>query len=109
MALLSAPLSVGDLRGVIYTFQVAGDVLPVHVHGPLDVHITIVARGRVRAENGVMKRGEFVIEETLDLGPGRCIDTVPGVYHQFVAMTDDARIFNIIKKAQVKDGSDTAR
>jgi mannose-6-phosphate isomerase-like protein (cupin superfamily) len=107
MSLLSAPLVAGDLRGAIYTFQVAGDVLPVHVHGPFDAHITIVARGRVRVENGVTKDGSFLIEETIDLGAGRCIDTEPGVYHQFIATTDDTRIFNIIRT--IERGAGTAR
>jgi hypothetical protein len=107
MSLLNAPLAAGDLRGVIYTFQVAGDVLPVHVHGPFDAHITIVARGRVRAESGIMKDGVFMVEEALDLESGRCIDTEPGVYHRFIATVDDTRIFNIIRTIQ--RGPDPAR
>lgn len=98
MSLRSVPLSVGDLRGVIYTFEVAGDVLPYHTHGPLDAHITIVARGRVRMELGILKDGAFLIEEAMGLREGGCVDTVPGVYHQFVATTDDARIFNIVTR-----------
>jgi mannose-6-phosphate isomerase-like protein (cupin superfamily) len=107
MSLLNAALVAGDLRGTVYTFQVAGDVLPLHVHGPFDAHITIVARGSVRVENGIMKDGSFLIEETMVLGAGRCIDTEPGVYHQFTATADDTRIFNIIRTSE--RGPGTAR
>lgn len=48
-----------------------------------------------------------MIEETIDLGAGRCIDTEPGVYHQFIATTDDTRIFNIIRT--IERGAGTAR
>jgi quercetin dioxygenase-like cupin family protein len=110
MSLRNAPLLVGDLRGMIYTFEVVGDTLPRHTHGPEDAHITIVARGRVRMEVGIMKDGAFLIEETTELSAGGCIDSAPGVYHQFVATTDDARIFNIVSKL-AKDSSapNTAR
>lgn len=107
MSLLNIGLSTGDLRGVIYTFEVVGDTLSYHTHGVNDAHITIVARGRMMMQLGIVVDGQFVVEETMELGEGKCIDTEPGVYHQFVSLTDDARIFNIIKR--LASGTDTAR
>ena len=45
----SRPLELGKLTGVIYDFQEVGDELPLHVHGEQDIHISIVARGRLKA------------------------------------------------------------
>ena len=38
--------NLGDIRGMIYDFPKAGDVLAKHTHTEDDVHITIVARGK---------------------------------------------------------------
>ena len=59
-------------------------------------------------ELGIVKDGAFVIKETMDLKPGACVDTAAGVYHQFVATSDDARIFNIVNKFTMNpDAKDT--
>ena len=49
MSLHERPLAIGKLTGTIYDFDVVGDELPLHVHGEHDIHISIVARGSVRA------------------------------------------------------------
>ena len=49
MSLLSRPLSLGKLDGVIYDFENVGDELPRHNHGVNDIHISIVARGKIKA------------------------------------------------------------
>jgi quercetin dioxygenase-like cupin family protein len=96
MSLRQADLAIGNIRGTIYTFEQAGDVLPWHVHGQTDAHITIVARGQMRMETSA-DRGR-TISDTYELAEGHCIDTGPGVFHQFTALTDNVRIFNIIKE-----------
>jgi quercetin dioxygenase-like cupin family protein len=93
---VSAPLvkrvHTGDLRGTIYDFAAAGDVLPTHRHGPDDVHISVVARGRFRC------RGSFPQRE-VELAEGAFVDWDAGVEHEFQALTDKARLVNIIKRA----------
>ena len=88
--------NVGDLRGVIYTFDWAGDILPMHTHGEEDVHITVVARGSFNCA----VRGE----EDSTLAAGTIVDWEPGVWHEFVALEDNSRLVNIIKKAPPIDG-----
>ena len=87
MSLLSTPLSAGALRGVVYTFEKAGDMLPMHGHGDADAHITVVARGRVRCHNADWSV-EGAAGDVWDLDAGQ---------HEFVALEDNSRIVNIIK------------
>jgi cupin superfamily acireductone dioxygenase involved in methionine salvage len=78
-------------RGTIYTFKMAGDVLPMHRHGADDVHITCIMRGRFRIHGPDPKVGDKEFEA------GAFIDWAPGVDHEFIALTDNARIANSIK------------
>lgn len=87
--LLNKPLSVGDIRGTIYDFEKSGDILEKHVHTENDVHITIVARGKVKAYS---HDWEIVAEA------GKVIDFRVGEPHEIMALEDNTRIFNIIKK-----------
>lgn len=88
--LLADPFKdLGDLRGTRYDFEKAGDILPKHVHTENDVHITIVARGRIKAYS---HDWEIIAE------PGQLIDFRPGEPHEIMAIEDNTRIFNIIKK-----------
>ena len=82
---------LGDLRGAIYDFEQTGDVLPMHVHDENTVHITIVARGKIKAYSH-----DWSIEAT----PGQLLDFRVGEPHEIVALEDNTRIFNIIKKYQ---------
>lgn len=86
--LLSKPLVYGDLRGTMYTFEKAGDVLPKHNHTENDVHITIVARGRLKA---------YSHDWELEASAGQLLDFRPNEPHELMALEDNTRIFNIIK------------
>ena len=99
MSLHSRTLSAGRLWGVIVTFEQAGDCLKWHTHTPANAHVTIVARGRVIMETGTPNAAAgYDVSHTYELAEGHCIDTEAGIYHQFVAMTDNARIFNLAKE-----------
>ena len=88
--LLGKPLeNLGDLRGVMYDFEKVGDILSKHVHTEEDVHITIVARGKIKVYSH-----DWSIEAT----PGQVLDFRAGEPHEFMALEDNTRIFNIIKK-----------
>lgn len=87
--LLGKQISAGDLVGTMYDFEYAGDVLPKHVHGESDVHITIVARGRLKA---------YSHDWEMEAVAGQMLDFRPGEPHELMAMEDNTRIFNILKK-----------
>ena len=88
--LLNKPLKdLGDIRGTIYDFEKAGDILPKHVHTEDDVHITIVARGKLKAYSH-----DWEIEATA----GQILDFRVGEPHELMALEDNTRIFNILKK-----------
>jgi len=88
VSLLSIPLSAGNLRGIVYTFEKAGDVLDMHSHTEGNAHITIVARGRVKAH------GKGWDSEH---SAGAIIDFPVDQSHEFIALEDNSRIVNIIK------------
>jgi quercetin dioxygenase-like cupin family protein len=88
MSLLDTPINAGKLSGMIYTFEQAGDVLPMHTHTAGDAHITIVARGKVKAHGN-----EWEAEYTA----GAVIDFPSDQSHEFVALEDNTRIVNIRK------------
>ena len=88
--LLSKPLeNLGDIRGSIYDFEKSGDILSKHVHTEDNVHITIVARGKIKAYSH-----DWSIEAT----PGQILDFRPNEPHELMALEDNTRIFNIVKK-----------
>lgn len=80
---------LGDLRGTIYDFDKSGDILPKHVHDEVDVHITIVARGKIKAYSH-----DWEQEATA----GQMLDFRVGEPHELMALEDNTRIFNILKK-----------
>jgi quercetin dioxygenase-like cupin family protein len=88
MSLLSKQLLAGKLSGIIYTFEKAGDVLPMHTHQEGDAHITIVARGKIKAH------GNDWSEEYM---AGAVIDFPSDQSHEFIALEDNSRIVNIAK------------
>jgi quercetin dioxygenase-like cupin family protein len=88
MSLLDTPINAGKLSGMIYTFEQAGDVLPMHTHTEGNAHITIVARGRVKAHGN---------EWSAEYSAGAVIDFPSNQSHEFVALEDDTRIVNILK------------
>jgi quercetin dioxygenase-like cupin family protein len=80
---------LGDLQGTIYDFDKAGDILPKHVHDESNVHITIVAKGKVKAYSHDWER---------EAGAGQLLDFRVGEPHEIMALEDNTRIFNILKK-----------
>lgn len=79
---------LGDLRGAIYDFEKAGDVLPKHVHTEDNVHITIVARGSLRA---------YSHDWSVEAKSGQILDFRAGEPHELMALEDNTRIINIQK------------
>lgn len=88
MSLLSIPLSTGKLSGVVYTFEKAGDTLPMHTHQIGNAHITIVARGKIKAHGN---------EWEAEYSAGAVVDFPANQSHEFIALEDNSRIVNIIK------------
>lgn len=79
----------GDLRGVIYDFEQAGDILPKHNHTEESVHITIVGRGRFKIYSH-----DWEIEATA----GQVVNFRANEPHEIMALEDNSRIINIVKK-----------
>jgi quercetin dioxygenase-like cupin family protein len=88
--LLVNPFALGDLHGSIYDFEVAGDVLPKHNHDEMTVHITVVARGKIKAYSHDWEK---------EATAGQIMDFRPNEPHEIVALEDDTRIINILKKS----------
>lgn len=91
MGLAITHLEYGSkLLGSAFAFEEPGDTLEWHVHAFDDQHIAIVAKGELRLEI----RGEA----SRTVQAGELIDFPPGVWHQFTALTADARLFNFFKE-----------
>jgi quercetin dioxygenase-like cupin family protein len=85
------PLSdLGDIKGTMYDFDKAGDILPKHVHDENSVHITIVARGKLKA---------YSHDWEMEAVAGQLLDFRIGEPHELMALEDNTRIYNILKKA----------
>jgi len=87
--LLAKPFQLGDIIGTIYDYEFAGDVLPKHNHTEDNVHITIVARGSIKASSHDWEQ----IAEA-----GKILDFRADEPHEIVALEDNTRIINIVKK-----------
>ena len=87
--LLAKEFVFGDIRGTMYIFEYAGDVLSKHNHTEETAHITIVANGRLEAYSHDWKK-EFC--------NGQLADFPAGQPHEFKALEDQTKIFNIVKK-----------
>jgi quercetin dioxygenase-like cupin family protein len=81
--------NLGDIVGVMYDFENEGDILPSHVHTENDAHITIVARGKIKAYSHDWEQIAIA---------GQLVDFRAGEPHEIMALEDNTRIFNIIKK-----------
>lgn len=79
----------GDIRGMIYDFEKSGDILPKHNHNEDNVHITVVARGRFKIYSH-----DWEIEATA----GQVVNFRANEPHEFMALEDNSRIVNILKK-----------
>jgi quercetin dioxygenase-like cupin family protein len=88
--LLVKPLpELGDLKGTIYDFESVGDILQKHVHTEETVHITIVARGKVKAYSHDWEKEAVA---------GQILDFRAGEPHEIMSLEDNTRIINIVKK-----------
>ncbi len=82
-------LLFGDLKGIMGDFEKSGDVLHKHVHDENSVHITIVARGKIKA---------YSHDWSQEAVAGQVLDFRPNEPHEIMALEDNTRIFNIVKK-----------
>lgn len=89
--------NIGDIRGAIYDFEFKDDVLPKHNHDENTVHITIVARGRIKAQSHDWEQEAVA---------GQILNFRPNEPHEIIALEDNTRIINIVKKynGAVDDG-----
>ena len=91
MTLIARQVSIGVIKGTVYTFEKAGDVFPEHVHTDADNHITVPMFGRVRCTGHPAHDG--LILEPKSGGPIK--PWTAGQPHGFIAETDGASIFNV--------------
>jgi quercetin dioxygenase-like cupin family protein len=88
--LLGKPLNdLGDIRGAMYDFEKTGDILFKHNHDENTVHVTIVARGKIKAYSRDWEKEAVA---------GQLLDFRPNEPHEIMALEDNTRIFNIVKK-----------
>ena len=87
--LIPNQFNLGDLHGSMYDFEEAGDVLIKHNHDENSVHITIVARGKIKAYSHDWEKEAVA---------GQLLDFRPNEPHEIMALEDNTRIFNIVKK-----------
>lgn len=80
---------VGDLNVAMFTFEKAGDILPKHKHTERDTHITIVSRGRIKA---------YSHDWEIEASAGQLLNFRAGEPHELMALEDNTRTFNVIKK-----------
>ena len=80
---------LGDLNITIYDLEKVGDVGEMHTHDESTNHITIVARGKLRAHGDGWE--QFATA-------GQMLDFQVGKAHELTALEDGTRIFNIIKR-----------
>jgi len=80
---------LGDLKGSMYDFEKSGDVLPKHIHDENSTHITIVAKGKIKA---------YSHDWSMEAVAGQLLDFRPNEPHEIMALEDNTRIFNIVKK-----------
>jgi quercetin dioxygenase-like cupin family protein len=85
---------IGDLKGIRYDFEQAGVSISLHTHPVETEHITIVARGSIKASG---ENFEFI------LNAGDMVNLPEGVAHEFVALEDNSRIFNIFKRYSTQE------
>jgi hypothetical protein len=84
---------MGDLLGTIYDFPEKDDILPMHDHTELDIHITIVAKGSFLAKG---------VDWQTTLNNGNVVDWQPHQPHEFIALEPNSRIVNIQKNVGVR-------
>lgn len=83
----SKPFSAGNLRGIVYDFDAAGDGIPMHVHDEETCHITIVTIGSVLVSGDGWKQTHK---------SGAVIPFTPGQRHEIEALEPGTRIVNVM-------------
>lgn len=86
--LITKQYTFGKLNTIVFDFENADDVLPMHEHTEADVHITVVARGSFRAHGNGWER---------TVKAGDVLDWQPYDPHEFIALEPNSRIVNIVK------------
>lgn len=86
---IGTEIDIEDIKGTMFDFEKAGDVLPKHVHDETSAHITIVARGRIKAYSHDWEK---------EIVAGQIANFCAEEPHEFMALEDNTRIFNIIKR-----------
>ena len=92
---MAAPVMISlapwGIKGVIYDFAEAGDILPMHDHTPWTEHITVMVDGAVEIR-GPDRAWERTARhrDAIDLPPGA---------HEIEALEPGTRILNIVKGA----------
>jgi len=86
--LLKPLIGLGDIRGAIYDFEKSGDILAKHNHDETNVHITIVAKGKIKA---------YSHDWEMEAECGKVLDFRPNEPHEIMALEDNTRIVNIVK------------
>jgi quercetin dioxygenase-like cupin family protein len=81
-------ISFGKLTGVIFDFPDVGDELPRHNHNEEDIHISILARGKLKAFGDGWEK---------EISVGAILDWDVGQYHGFIALEPNTRLVNIVK------------
>jgi hypothetical protein len=82
-------LNLGDIRGVVYNFEKAGDILAKHNHTEETAHITIIARGSIKA---------YSHDWDMVITAGQVVDFPANQPHEFMSLEDNTKVINIIKK-----------
>lgn len=90
--LLDKQIKFGDVSGTIYEFENAGDILAKHVHTEDNVHVTIVTNGKLKA---------YSHDWSIEANPGQIIDFKVGEPHELMALEDNTKVINILKKKQI--------
>ena len=88
MALIKEFISSGDLLGVKYIFEFAGDEVPEHSHEIYNTHVIIVAKGRILLK--LEGHPDYEIEA------GDMYDISPMLKHSLIALDDDTVTYHYI-------------
>ena len=81
-------IEFGSVSGKVLDFPEVGDTLPMHEHGEVGNHFTVIARG------SFMARG---VDWYCTLNAGDIVDWPANQPHEFSALEPNSRLVNIIK------------
>ena len=78
----------------MYDMEKVGDTLLKHNHTEDTVHITIVARGKLKV---------YSHDWEIEVVAGQLLDFRANEPHEFMAMEDNTRFFNIVKNPNLAE------